>query len=148
MNEQGPGRLTSRQSRETPNPFRLWFRVFADDVVVLAATQPPSTASLFGGRLCLRWPRGSMNASAEVLPSPPHHQFSGETGTTSFRKKEKKKFLEFQAPWNYFVRQGLSSEALRFQGGLERAQSLQFCLCLRIICRVLGLHILGGLPRV
>lgn len=51
-----------------------------------------------------------------VLKSSLPPQFSGETGTTSFRKK-KKKFLEFQAPWNYFVRQELSSEALRFQGG-------------------------------
>lgn len=30
--------------------------------------------------------------------------------------KRKKKFLEFQAPWNYFVRQESSSEALRFEG--------------------------------
>lgn len=32
------------------------------------------------------------------------------------KRKKKKKFLEFQAPWNYFVRQELSSEALRFEG--------------------------------
>lgn len=52
----------------------------------------------------------------QVLKSSLPPQLSGETGTTSFRKKKKKKFLEFQAPWNYFVRQELSSEALRFQG--------------------------------
>lgn len=76
---------------------------------------PPFSASLFGEDFVCAG-RGSMNASAEVLPSPP--QLSGETGTTSFRKKKKKKkkFLEFEAPWNYFVRQELSSEALRFQG--------------------------------
>lgn len=78
-------------------------------------SQPPSSASLFGEDF-VRAGRRSMNASAEVFPpSPPS---SGETGTTSFRKKEKK-FLEFQAPWNYFVRQELSSETPRFHREVE-----------------------------
>lgn len=77
-------------------------------------SEPPSSASLFGEDF-VRAGRRSMNASAEVSSLPPPTLSSGETGTTSFRKKEKKKFLEFQAPWNDFVRQELSSEALRFR---------------------------------
>lgn len=75
------------------------------------------------GRLCSRWPT-LHECECWSLPFPPPS--SGETGTTSFRKKgKKKKFLEFQAPWNYFVRQELSSEAQRFRREV-RSGVLQF----------------------
>lgn len=77
-------------------------------------SQPPSSASLFGEDF-VRAGRRSMNASAEVFPSPPALAKQEQL----LLGKKKKKFLEFQAPWNYFVRQELSSEALRFHREVE-----------------------------
>lgn len=97
--------------------FAVWFLcvlVFVEDVVVLAHSRrpvPPSSGKTLFALADAPW----MQVLKSSLPPPPS---SGETGTTSFRKKEKK-FLEFQAPWNYFVRQELSSETPRFHREVE-----------------------------
>lgn len=85
---------------------------------------PPTSASLFGEDF-VRAGRRSMNASAGVFPSPPPALAKQEQLLLGKKRKEKKKFLEFQAPWNYFVRQELSSEALRFRREV-RSGVLQF----------------------
>lgn len=70
-----------------------------------------------------------MNASAEVLPPPLNSSLAKQEQL--LLGKRKKKFPEFQAPWNYFVRQELSSEALRFQEGSLVPVA---AVCFRVIC--------------
>lgn len=67
------------------------------------------------GRLCSRWPT-LHECKCWSLPFPPPALAKQEQLLLG---KKKKKFLEFQAPWNYFVRQELSSEALRFRREVE-----------------------------
>lgn len=110
-------------------------------------SQPPSSASLFGEDFVCAG-RRSMNASAEVLPSPP--QFSGETGTTSFRKK-KKKVPGVSSAMELLCPPRVVQWGAEISEGGESLVSVSSCVLYVLFADFLGLNvsvcILGRLPR-